>query len=404
MINIKFESNGLLTPKMTLSVKDQLYEINNKKWLQFLSLMAYQRILNINNGLVSLEELPNLLAFHKTQPKSIGNYLHKSCYRFDHKLANILNRLVNLTTTGPFCLLIDASLISTDIEKLTKYLKWVTVKSLNPNLSHDLIFQLAESYDYNHSMNSAMQLFSIFLNRYMKDSGVPVFNKGIAYARLAGCELITKHNNFDFNGMKNKALSLIPKIESSLEKKTLQSYVLMMETYNNFSGTNPKTSYQKNKFTETKDLLLSISNRNEYMLRMLAYVHINEMQSKAMMASSVEKRDLVKIKNFLSSTGDELLIEFAELKFDLLNCRVKNSTPTEELVKRVEASFGINPGVSSFKNGLILMDILIKHKTYDHALDFGNNLLIRHAPLHEYDIYNKVIARVEVLKSKITKH
>ena len=140
------------------------------------------------------------------------------------------------------------------------------------------------------------------------------------------------------------------------------------------------------------------------MLRMLAYVHINEMQSKAMMASSVEKRDLVKIKNFLSSTGDELLIEFAELKFDLLNCRVKNSTPTEELVKRVEASFGINPGVSSFKNGLILMDILIKHKTYDHALDFGNNLLIRHAPLHEYDIYNKVIARVEVLKSKITKH
>ena len=125
ILSIVFTEENPQQPFVRISIREGEAAIKLTRWVQFLALLAYRRLRDIQNGWVQREELCRLISFNGIEPKAIGRYIADTHARFPDPIYKFVSRYLNITTTGPYALMLSQDKIAADLPKLEQYLSWI---------------------------------------------------------------------------------------------------------------------------------------------------------------------------------------------------------------------------------------------------------------------------------------
>jgi hypothetical protein len=129
-LHLTFSDENPTKPVVSIQGGDKIALVRRERWQQFLALLAYRCLTGVEDGWVRLEDIQNLSAFYPSRDKVIGKYLATSRFEFPPDVTRFLNRTMDVSTTGPYKLLLGRENIDTDLSRLEHYLELVTVRSL----------------------------------------------------------------------------------------------------------------------------------------------------------------------------------------------------------------------------------------------------------------------------------
>jgi len=223
ILHISFFEDESLKPRLVIRRGDLNYEVRRRRWLQFLSLLAYRRLTNINNGWVTLEDINPLSAFKDLEPKVIGKYISDSSSEFPPTMYQFIDRYLDITTTGPYNLYLNQSLIDTDILRLKEYIELITTyppsSQRNSMILLDNAIKAYEEFD----LSTSLKLTKAFINEARRVNNQSLNQLALAYIQLAEIERKSNRQRINPAYAIEKAKSLCQDIKQSRVRNPILS-------------------------------------------------------------------------------------------------------------------------------------------------------------------------------------
>ena len=185
VMHFEFPDGVTFKPRLLINAKGNTYEVTKRRWLQFLALLAYHRLVKSEDGFVSLEEIARLSSFHNLEHRAIGKYLSNTSVEFPPTMNYFINSCLDINTTGPYILALDSRRIETDINKLENYINWVYKKPASRNGDADVVWKVANRSLQRYELATSRQLFEAFIQAHKEDRDTPAEQIALAYINLA---------------------------------------------------------------------------------------------------------------------------------------------------------------------------------------------------------------------------
>ena len=228
-LNIRFKINGSSTPDVSISVDKKNYKIKLKRWVQFLSLLTFRNVTQIDNGQVSLQEISRLSAFSGLTEKQIAIYLHNSYKNFHKEVTSFIRSTIDISSKTPYALFLDKKHISANLKDLSKFLKLNMLESsIDPN-EQNLIWSTAEDAFEDFQLDICRKLYQGIIEMSQTDGDRSSERLVLSYLRLSQVD------RYSGNGFRNsrKALRIsyrhLDTIQPKIRRDHLRSLLLANE-------------------------------------------------------------------------------------------------------------------------------------------------------------------------------
>lgn len=184
-LHIDFLDDGYPKPKVVIQTKLGYHSVDRARWMQLLTLLAYRRLTGQKGGEASLKDFSHLKAFRNLKPKAIGKYLSNSSSHFPPKMTRFIKYCLNLNTTGPYQLILSQNQISTDINKLEKYINWIYSPSTSERIDKTILNIIDQEAFQNFELTSSRRRLESYIKAAKLDKRTSAYDIAQAYIRLA---------------------------------------------------------------------------------------------------------------------------------------------------------------------------------------------------------------------------
>ena len=217
-LSILFPKDGSIRPIFLVGRN----VIKNNRWQQFLALLAYQRIRDIDNGWVSVEDVNRLIAYRKLSVKNTGKYLVDSVRYQSPQFQRFIKRCIDLSSNNYLCLFLEADRIITDLPLLEKYLKWISCKPKLKRKNADLLWDTACNQLNRYELTGCQTI----LRGLLDDCNCGVERSVIALLRIAAIERYCDYKIIDPARCVDLAATLLDGIRSKSKQNLYRSMIL----------------------------------------------------------------------------------------------------------------------------------------------------------------------------------
>ncbi len=419
-LKLSFTEDNPLKPRAFVVVQGHEHELRRDRWVQFLSLLVFRRLTGVEDGWVNLEDVCNLSAYHNSKPKVIGKYLATSRFEFSLDITRFLNRTIDITTTGPYKLILGRDRIFTELAALEQYIAMIDLKPSPPKTDGQSLWQAAQLTFDKYELNSCMEILQRFIDFAKTGGNIPAYQLPLAYIRLVRVERLSRRNIVDIDKSLERAKSLASKLKSPYERNILQAYAIAVEALHlaKNSDTYPEI-FQLNQ--TAINLLKEIRKTTPDKLCLLGAIHYNnysaaifnnpESYSEAVRQKSQKDLELsLKCYKQADKLGkpqlvnvEDGIIEGIELLSILIHKVLAKETVSHAELKRYEDLLQdrrISKLQTLIQGEWIRRNFLVNNEP-EKAFDFGQECLIEHAQLYETAAFQAMVKEQEKLKEKL---
>ncbi|NQU05682.1 MAG: hypothetical protein HQ568_06280 [Calditrichaeota bacterium] len=416
-IKIAFLDDDSLKPRFIFNSGDSTSEVSKQRWVQFLVLLTYHKLTNINDGWVSLEDIRSLSTFRKLRPETIGKYISQSLDGLSQNLQYFINKHLNdINTIGPYKLLIKPTSIIADTSIIETYLKQISTGNFYKGNDNQDLWQASKKTYSDFSLSSSRKFTEAYIKRMRRSGDRTLSNLALAYIKLA--EIERRCNNRKSNPYYaiEKAKNLCSKIKQSGLRNIILSYALSARALSlDFTAKN------RNRVLELIDDSLDLVHPIQYLepdklcLTAGRYYHKSHISLRLGDMKSSQDAFVKAMTNYRRMQESGLP--------EIVNCEpgiIEGSTLQSIITQRVRKieHYGNeelcwyyemleNGETSNFLTLSIgewlTKSIIVTHE-YDEAVEFLGDCLISHADLHETTIYKRLVTRYREYKNIIQKY
>jgi hypothetical protein len=411
-IEVPFFEDNSTKPRFVINSDDSTYEVSKQRWVQFLILLTYQRLTNINDGWVTLEDVSRLSTFRRLKQRAIGKYISESIIGLPLYLQYFITKyLDDINTTGPYKLLIKPAFINADISKIKIYLNQVSPRNPSTKNDNQDLWEASKTAFSKYNLSSSRELASAYIRR-AKDfdySNQP--NIAEIYIRLAEIERRCYVKKLSFYYTLGRAKQICKDILQPELKRLIMAYIL--STHALLVNENIKNKKLiVNLIEKSMDLIRSdkLYKADRYCLIAGRYFHL------ASLASRADDYNLSKDSFVKAIINYRRMEEYGPTK--IVNCEkgiIEGSTLKRVISQRVNKlehfsndelcwyyevvdSGRVSQYLTLSIGEWMLASILIT-KEYDEAIEIISDCLITHADLHETVIFQRLAKKYRELKN-----
>lgn len=226
-----FPEKTVFKPRLLIKAKGNRYEVTRRRWLQFLALLAYRRLTDIENGSVSLEEIARLSSFHSAERRTIGKYISTTSIEFPPTMNYFIRTCLDINTTGPYALALECEGIDADIKKLENYINWIYKKTTSVQSCTDAVWKTANSALERYELASSRQLFETFIETSSGNRSQPSDLVALAYINLAATVQLATRRSQVSRRLLAKARTAASGIKSLNKRNLILSYMQGEEAF-----------------------------------------------------------------------------------------------------------------------------------------------------------------------------
>ncbi len=412
-IHLSFFEDNSLKPQLVISRGDSNYEVRKGRWVQFLTLLVYRRLTNTNDGWVTPEDISHLSAFRQIRFNAIGKYISDSSAEFPHVMLRFIRRYMDITSTGPYILLIDRSSIITDILRIKEYLDLISTYPTSYQNDSKVLWDISHKAYSEFDLLCSQKLTEAYIKSGRRSKSLSASKLASAYIRLADIEYRSRNSRINPFYAIEKAKSLCSEIKQTQLRNLILAHALGLQAMSIKSNKrNIKKIIELNR--NALDLLSSASYSDPDKHCLMAGRHYHQ----SYIALSYGNRDksrnefrkAIEEYRAMQDTGhpdivycEPGIIEGIQLQSIIIK-RVRNNEPVgnEELTWYYEMVE--NGRVSPFLTltiGEWIARSLSNTKQLDGAVEFLGESLISHAHLHETDIFHRLVSEQRKLKAQL---
>lgn len=419
-IKLTFSKDNPIRPKLTFSMGEYESEVKRERWIQFFALLAYYRLADIEDGWVILEDIHQLSAFKKAKPKVIGKYLSTSRNDFPFQICKFIDRCMNITTTGPYKLLLGREKIITELDSLGEFIDLISLKPITPKTDGQLLWQAVNLTYQKFELKSCMEILQQYILVRQNNPENPTYKLPLAYLMLIRLERLIRRDIIDIDESIKSARFEAKKLKLKYERNILLAYTYAVEAL----------SHAKN--NDTYKLILELNNKSIELLNeipevtadklcLLGAIHYNNYQAsifnqkneakvKLESVSQIIFEKAIKYYQEMEKLGRPLIVNFEKgiiegIRFlnKLIIKSLRNESITEDELYKY-SKIVEDGSVSKFVT-LVQGEWIRKHftatKQFKRAHEFGQKCLIDHAQLHETTQFQRIIQQQEEVLKKI---
>ncbi len=376
-------------------------------------LLIYRKLKNIQNGFVSVEDLSALSSFQGLQPKFAGRYLSNRLVEQTAPYRKLVRESVNVSTVGPYKLLIDASDIDTDLTLLDTYFQMKSMYIVDPLEDSDPIWDEATKCYFDSDFKVSYRLFDRFTNLPKRSNENSIIRVILAKVRMAEIEFKLRGNRQKILNMLNRARRLCTDIKDSNLSRMLYSVIIGVEV---MTVKTTKDNYKKllrlnNKALSLIDELpdspdkLSIKAGRLYYSSYLSLRHSEEDENESNFNKSIELHDILsQLESPKLHRANKGIIESTVLQRNLIILSKRNTPAGSE---EIDIYNDILVNKRTVKSASLNLGFWIRHTMkkagrINDVIDFTSECLYDHADQHDTNQYSEMLRRHRELRNKIS--
>lgn len=402
-LSIVFTEENPHQPFVRVSLKEGEASIKLTRWVQFLSLLAYRRLLGIENGWVQREELCRLISFNGIEPKAIGRYLADTYVRFPELIFKFFTRYLNITTTGPYSLLLNSDRITTDLPKLEEYLSWI-MEVPSPNLNNPMhLFWAGMAAQGRYEFFSGLALMKQFLSTVESQPNYEPTALAPCYFQIANILRLVEGNRFSGGHYIQKALKLLQNKKFAPVKKRIIIYANHLTA--NALINNGQFASEKIKLN---NLTIEMIQANMKLIpdsfKLLFSCYKDNIYQSSIYEKNLSTKDFKHIVDLAKSRRDQRLLEIIEMWRMIIQTDLNN-----ECISTIDLDWFKDflnrertPRPTVLELGWRLRKNLLNFKQLESASQLGQDCLLEFSNLHQTASYRNCLAEHKELMSSIT--
>ncbi len=419
-LHLTFSDENPSKPVVSVESGEKIALVRRERWQQFLALLVYRCLTGVEDGWVRLDEIQNLSAFHPSRDKVIGKYLATSRFEFPTEVTRFLNRTMDVSTTGPYKLILGRENIDTDLPRLEHYLELVTVRSLPDRMDCQSLWLASQLTLDKFELKSCLQILQNYIQIADKEEPVPDYQLPLAYIRMARVGRLAYENDIDVMMAIKTAWELSEKIKAPYERRMLLAYTLAVEAI--IVGKDENT-YKAIKRLNNRALAIldEIAEETPDKVGLLAHINYTNYNAAVFNSTSpynprlewADQRDLeraLELYGRLEQIGAPLLVDVEKGILEgtsLLMVSIRAVLGDEDLpegyLERYQQTIA-RDAVSRFitlNTGVWIRQYYQKRGDLRRAYSFGQECLISHVNLHETRKFQWLVADQKELKEKM---